>query len=156
MYSCTIPSTSALDGVWVVNATTRPLYPQERPGSHCTGDWVGPMAGLDGCGKSRQPHRDSIPTPSSSQRLAIPTELSRAHVQNRVGESSRRQEKSAQWKASCVVIFTSYWLSDQMNQNIGRVLWYVLGEDINVYRVLVGKLCRARRRWEYNIKMDIK
>jgi hypothetical protein len=20
---------------WVVNATTRPLYPQERPGTHC-------------------------------------------------------------------------------------------------------------------------
>jgi hypothetical protein len=28
------------------------------------GGWVGPKAGLDGCGKSR-PHRDSIPGPSS-------------------------------------------------------------------------------------------
>ena len=25
------------------------------PGTHCTGGWVGPMAGLDGCGKSRPP-----------------------------------------------------------------------------------------------------
>jgi hypothetical protein len=41
-----------------------PLYPQERPGTHCIGGWVGPMAGLDGCGKSR-PHRESIPKPSS-------------------------------------------------------------------------------------------
>ena len=32
---------------------SRPLYPQERPGTHCTGGWVGPRAGLDGCGKSR-------------------------------------------------------------------------------------------------------
>jgi hypothetical protein len=31
-------------------------------GSHCIGDWVGPMAGLGGCGKPR-PHRDSILCP---------------------------------------------------------------------------------------------
>jgi len=24
------------------------LYPRERPGTHCTGGWVGPRAGLDG------------------------------------------------------------------------------------------------------------
>ena len=23
------------------------LYPRERPGTHCTGGWVGPKAGLD-------------------------------------------------------------------------------------------------------------
>ena len=28
---------------------------QERPGTHCTGGWVGPRAGLHGCGKSRPP-----------------------------------------------------------------------------------------------------
>jgi len=38
-----------------VNATPRPLYPKERPGTPCIGDWVGPRAGLDGCGKSRPP-----------------------------------------------------------------------------------------------------
>jgi len=37
-------------------------YPRERPGTPCIGGWVDPMAGLDGCGKSR-PHRDSIPGP---------------------------------------------------------------------------------------------
>jgi hypothetical protein len=42
---------------WVVNATPRPLYPRERPGTHCIGGWVDPTAGLDGCRKSR-PHRD--------------------------------------------------------------------------------------------------
>ena len=29
----------------------------ERPGTHCMGGWVGPRAGLDGCGKSRPPLR---------------------------------------------------------------------------------------------------
>ena len=28
-------------------------YAQERPGTHCTGGWVGLRAGLDSCGKSR-------------------------------------------------------------------------------------------------------
>jgi hypothetical protein len=62
---------------WVVNATPRPLYPRERPCTHCIEGWVGPRTGLDGWGKSRpQPHRYSIPGPSSPQRVAIPTELS--------------------------------------------------------------------------------
>jgi len=29
--------------------------PWERPGTHCTGGWVGPSAGLDKCGKSPPP-----------------------------------------------------------------------------------------------------
>jgi len=41
--------------VWVVNAAHRPFYPRERPGPLCIGGWVGPRAGLDGCGKSRPP-----------------------------------------------------------------------------------------------------
>jgi hypothetical protein len=45
---------------WVVSTTPRLLYPPERPGTHCTGGWVGPRAGLDVCEKSR-PHWDSIP-----------------------------------------------------------------------------------------------
>jgi hypothetical protein len=49
---------------WLVNTTPRPLYPRDRPGTHCTGVWVGLRAGLDVCEKSR-PHRDSIPGPSS-------------------------------------------------------------------------------------------
>jgi hypothetical protein len=40
------------------------LYPRERPGTDCTGGWVGLGAGLDRCGKSR-PHRNSIPGLSS-------------------------------------------------------------------------------------------
>jgi hypothetical protein len=50
--------------VWVVNLTIRPLYPREDPGNYCAGGWVGPLAVLDGCGRSR-PHGDPIPGPSS-------------------------------------------------------------------------------------------
>ena len=47
--------TSALRWGLVASTTPRPLYPRERPGTHCTGGWVGPRAGLDRCGKSRPP-----------------------------------------------------------------------------------------------------
>jgi hypothetical protein len=40
------------------------LYHRERPGTHCTGSWVGPRAGLD-LGEKSCPHRDSIPATSS-------------------------------------------------------------------------------------------
>jgi hypothetical protein len=50
--------TSALEGgVWSASRPGR-LYPRERPGTHCTGGWVGPGAGLDRCGKSRPPGFD--------------------------------------------------------------------------------------------------
>ena len=39
----------------VVNATPRPLYPRELLGPRCIGGWVGPRAGLEGCGKSCLP-----------------------------------------------------------------------------------------------------
>ena len=31
------------------------LPPGKTPGTHCIAGWVGPRAGLDGCGKSRPP-----------------------------------------------------------------------------------------------------
>jgi hypothetical protein len=46
----------------------RPLYPRERPGTHCIGGWVGPRDGLDGCGKFC-PHRDSIPDRPARSKL---------------------------------------------------------------------------------------
>jgi hypothetical protein len=35
-----------------VNTMTGPIYPWERPSTHCIGGWVGPSAGLDRFGKS--------------------------------------------------------------------------------------------------------
>jgi len=75
MYSSTLSLTSALDGVGgqrhapaalPPGKTRYPLY--RRLG--------GSQGQSDRCGKSR-PHWDSIPGPSSPQRVAIPTELSR-------------------------------------------------------------------------------
>ena len=40
---------------WVVNATPRPLYPRERPGTYCIEGWLSPRAGLDGYGKISPP-----------------------------------------------------------------------------------------------------
>jgi hypothetical protein len=39
------------------------LLSGNRPDTYFVGGWVGPRAGLDGCGKTR-PHGDSIPGPS--------------------------------------------------------------------------------------------
>jgi len=50
--------------------------PGRNLGTHGTGGWVAPRAGLVGCGKSRA-HRDSIPRPSSPQRVALRTTSSR-------------------------------------------------------------------------------
>jgi hypothetical protein len=33
---------------WVVSATLQPLYPREKPGTHCTEGWMGLGANLDG------------------------------------------------------------------------------------------------------------
>ena len=49
------------------------LYPRERPGTHCTGGWVGLRASPDGRKTSSPPGFD--PGPSSPQSVTIPTEL---------------------------------------------------------------------------------
>jgi len=38
---------STTSNVWVVSTTLRPPYPLERPGTHCTGGWVGLGASMD-------------------------------------------------------------------------------------------------------------
>ena len=61
---------------WVVNATHRLLYLRERPGTRCIGGWVGPRAGVDGCGKLSPPtgiRSPDLPTRSKSlYRLSYP------------------------------------------------------------------------------------
>ena len=47
--------TMILEGVRVQHHAQAAVYPREKPGTHCTGGWVGPRAGLDRCGKSRPP-----------------------------------------------------------------------------------------------------
>jgi len=47
--------TTALEGGERSASPSVALYPRERPGTHCTGGWVGSRAGLHRCGKSRLP-----------------------------------------------------------------------------------------------------
>ena len=76
MYSSTLCLTSTLDGGGLSTSRhAKPIYPQERPGTHCIGGSVGSRAVLDRCGKSRPtgirfPYR---PSPSRSlYRLRYP------------------------------------------------------------------------------------
>jgi hypothetical protein len=39
--------TTVLEGVRGYRHAPVALYPLERPGTHCTGDWVGPRAGAE-------------------------------------------------------------------------------------------------------------
>ena len=55
MYSSTLSLTSALDGVSGQRHAPVAIYPREKSGTHCIGGWLGPRAGLDGCGRSRPP-----------------------------------------------------------------------------------------------------
>ena len=65
---------------WVVDARApAALPPGKRAGTHCTGGWVGPRAGLKGCGKSR-PHRGFDPRSES---------LYPAHPSKRGGKSKQ-------------------------------------------------------------------
>jgi hypothetical protein len=64
MYSFTLSLTSARDRGGLSTPPPAALPSGERPGTHCTGGWVGLKVGLEGCGRSRL-HRNSIPGPSS-------------------------------------------------------------------------------------------
>jgi len=54
-YSFTPSLTSAPDGVGGQRHGPAALPPEKKPHTHCIGGWVGPRAGLDGCGKSPPP-----------------------------------------------------------------------------------------------------
>jgi hypothetical protein len=60
---------SALEGVGGQHHAPAALPPEKRPGTYCTGGWVGIGTGLDGHGKFRL-YRDSIPGLSSRTRLS--------------------------------------------------------------------------------------
>ena len=59
----------------MINAMPRLLYPQERPGIHCIGGWVGPRAGLVSAEKLARTRIRSPDRPAGSEslyRLSIP------------------------------------------------------------------------------------
>jgi hypothetical protein len=54
--------------VWSASRPGR-LHPREKPGTHCTGGWMGSGAGLDRCGKSRPTGIRSPDLPARSESL---------------------------------------------------------------------------------------
>jgi hypothetical protein len=77
MYSSTLSLTSAPDGVGGQRHDPTALPLVRKRGTHCTEGWVGPMAVLDGCGKSRPlprfDPRTVQPVASRYTDCAIPT-----------------------------------------------------------------------------------
>ena len=69
--------TATLGGEWSAARSGHTL-PWERPGTHYTGGWVGPRAGLKG--RKISPHWNSIPGPFSLQSVAILTEIPGPYV----------------------------------------------------------------------------
>jgi hypothetical protein len=62
----------------VVSTTPRSPYPRERPGTRCTGSWVGPRTGLDVCEKSHPTGIRSPDRPARCQslyRLSYPAHI---------------------------------------------------------------------------------
>ena len=65
MYSFTLPSTSALGGGGWSKGRPGRFTSRERPGTHCTGGWVGPQ---DWSGR----RRESSPSPGFDPRTVQP------------------------------------------------------------------------------------
>jgi hypothetical protein len=63
MYSSTLTSRLLDEGGWTTSRPGR-FTPGKDAVPLCIEGWLGPKAGLDGCGKSH-PYRDSIPGPST-------------------------------------------------------------------------------------------
>ena len=72
---------------WGVRNTSRRLHSRERPRIHWIGGWVGPRAGLDGCGKSRPPpgfnSRTVQPVASRYADWAIAATLDAVHLKKK-------------------------------------------------------------------------
>jgi len=63
---------------WVVNATPRPLYPHERPGTYCIEGWVGPRCGIS-CPSLGFDPRTSQPLASRYTGYALPARVGRVY-----------------------------------------------------------------------------
>jgi len=72
------------------------LPPQERPGTHCIGGWMGPRAGLDGCEKScLPPGFDSRTTQSVGSRYTDPHNIDfkgKGKGHSRIGHKGPEEE----------------------------------------------------------------
>ena len=75
----------------------RRFTPRKKAGTHCTGGWVRPWAGLDGCRISR-PHQDSITASSSPQPVAIRTRPSRPTKKETVKRGEKKTDELVRFR----------------------------------------------------------
>ena len=109
---------------WVVNAKPRLLYTRKRPGTHCIGGWVGPRAGLDGCGKYRPLPGHDPRTVQPIARLytdwAIPTHI---FIRYRYENSSRKLDNCL--FASTEAVRPSVGLPLPDERTNGQAIWII-------------------------------
>jgi hypothetical protein len=123
----------------VVSTMPRPLYPWERPGTHCTGDWVGPRAGLDVCEKSG-PTRIELPDlPACSQSLYRLSYLAPGLQQYNVHKTNL--SKSLQW-FSGLDMQTDKWTNTKVQPTLHVILAWILHPimQVNIPHVLINNL----------------
>jgi len=108
-YNFTLSLTSVLDEVVSQRHAAAAIYRRENPGTHCTGGWVGPRAGLNLRKISSPPGFDPRTVQPGSS-VAIPTELPGPHCtqiwknQTRNCQYSRGVSKVEVKSNSCVHI----------------------------------------------------
>jgi len=136
----------------VVNATPRPLYLREWPGTHRTGGWVAP------------PPRSGWVQKSRPNGIWSPDHL--AHSKSLYRPSYRGPHEITNKKiiyiymCVCVCVCVCVWILLAWRrtwERDGFITWPI--ETERIYRVLVGKcewmtFGRRRLRWEDNIKME--
>jgi hypothetical protein len=86
------------------------LYPRERPGTHCTGSWVGPRAGLDRCGKSPPTGIRSPDRPARSHslyRLSYPAHFWSVAGKIFVGKETIWNDLCIRDRNTCFIVFVS-------------------------------------------------
>jgi len=94
---------SALEGVSGQQHAPAALYPRERPGTHFTGGWVGPRAGLDGRKISSPPGFDPGPSRQKLIYLSFNKSNSMSCSASKRGQFSNFAERRNQeWKTGFV------------------------------------------------------
>jgi hypothetical protein len=101
--------------VWSASRSGR-FYPRERPGTHCTGGWVGPGAGLDRCGKSRPTGIRSPDLPGRSESLywlSCPGSSAYLDKSIKTPDCSKEFISSLYWDLSFISLLITNWTSQR-------------------------------------------
>jgi hypothetical protein len=122
----------------VVSTTPRPIYPRERPGTHCTRSCVGPKAGLDVFENSRHQSHAPPALPRAKGPSTHCTDLVSFREVNVAPTGIRSSDRPVSSESSsgplrCIVCFV--WLSDPTATftiySINRLVFITEVESVN-------------------------